>query len=615
MTMSTSLLVRTPKQVPGESPLGFVLRLSEANGYETPRRVFSLARATRDEMFCAGLNMTKIAAVLRFSPEQLEGYRPHNETDLTRVQCNGHALSPEDISLTDAKICPECIQELGHVPSWVDLDIVDACPKHERQLVTHCPTCGNRLSWFRPGLLQCKCGARLHNARGRPIGEEQVALLSHVVAKVQGEPAPRLCGMPTDQFEQMPLRGFLAMVRGLVRLERHAAVDLGAHSPAARAGWMFSRWPENLFSVFATLVPKDAAENGVVVLRRHLEGVYRVIWKTISSASDIAFLRAAVVEFSQALQTRKDFEPVSLTGAGLGAQQATENVKGTDASDNKGATPLPHETRGMDTSSRKKRIVIRRKNAPHPIGQRALSIRKAANRVNLPVTVLEYLRRAGHFEVRHKTLYAKSFHEADVVAFEVKISVIRAAVAPTGSPTLSFGEVMHRKFKFADGKGEFVAAIFDGKLACFSSGEPGFQGLLFDTEEVLALLAAQRAAAFGDALTIAETSKVLCCDPLAVPDVIAKGYLQSFRDAAGIRIPRDSVVKFETEYWSLARLANELGTSSVALHRQVSVFGLELVYFQRTHSKGQQPFLKKSEIARCKELWKPVSRKTRLPAG
>jgi len=42
-----------------------------------------------------------------------------------------------------------------------DLDLVSICPTHRIALVTRCSACNKHLSWKRPGLLICSCGAKI----------------------------------------------------------------------------------------------------------------------------------------------------------------------------------------------------------------------------------------------------------------------------------------------------------------------------------------------------------------------------------------------------------------------------------------------------------------------
>ena len=144
-----NLLVRTPSQFDGESPCGFVLRVSELNGYTTPRSVFQMAICERSEIFSISMDMSKIARILGRNPNELTGYRDPEEKDFFRLNILGHHLTAKDLNLAKPKVCPQCVTSLGYIPVWTEFLMIDACPWHGRRLLTHCTICKQPLSGFR----------------------------------------------------------------------------------------------------------------------------------------------------------------------------------------------------------------------------------------------------------------------------------------------------------------------------------------------------------------------------------------------------------------------------------------------------------------------------------
>lgn len=610
------LLVRTPAQQPGESPVGFILRASELNGYETPRRLFALAGAARDETFTVGLDMGKIAGLFGRDADHFRGYRERGESDASRVHLNGHPLAARDFDLSAPKICPECVQEHGFIPAWTDLDLMDACPTHARTFLAACPACGEKLSWFRPAVLRCQCGAVLDDARGAPISAQHAALLALVVAKASegigcgtSPAALNPCEMPVSQFDRMTLRGVLAMARSLARLDRVARQSRMAAASAndsatpasisARAGLLFSRWPENLFAVLRELVPSDAAAGRVVALRRHMEGLYRVILKDIAAAPDIAFLRETVGAFSRSFEANH-----GTTQEGFASSPDAPMQPPTAMSQPTGVPP-PTASLSLPSAPRRKRASGKRQRIQPLYGARSFGLRGVARRLELPVSVLRYLRRVGHFEVRHKASRVVTFHEADIVAFEDKVRAFCAGASPlptaatTTIEALTLGKALNMNFKFEDGKGELVAAIFDGTFPCFAGlSDFSLRGLVLDKDATLALIGRMRASAFGGAVTPAEASKTLYCDPMVIPSLVAAGYLVGQQHEAGLRVTRESVKTFAAEFCALAEVAKERGTSSRALQRYVATAGIEMLFFGRGYGRVPQPF-----IRRCDAEW------------
>jgi hypothetical protein len=164
--------------------------------------------------------------------------------------------------------------------------------------------------------------------------------------------------------------------------------------------------------------------------------------------------------------------------------------------------------------------------------------------------------------------------------------------------TVTLAKVLAMNFKFEDGKGGLVAAVLDGTFPCFATpGDRSLRGLVLDRAAALGCISRLRASAFGDAVTSAEASKALYCDPLVIPSLVSAGHLVAQQHEAGLRIPRESVQKFAVEFCSVAELAKESGTSSRALQRHVAAAGIEMLFVERGQGKGAQAFVRRGALA------------------
>ncbi|MGO9515716.1 MAG: hypothetical protein ACLPND_01595 [Candidatus Korobacteraceae bacterium] len=93
--------------------------------------------------------------------------------------------------VTRPKLCPECVAEKGFIEAHFDLALMTGCPVHSWSLLSRCPGCMEPLRWFRPGLLECDCGASVRNANLPAISMAESDLLDIVRRKMLGPP---LCG-------------------------------------------------------------------------------------------------------------------------------------------------------------------------------------------------------------------------------------------------------------------------------------------------------------------------------------------------------------------------------------------------------------------------------------
>lgn len=169
MNNCDGLLMRTPTYHPLESPLHYILRLSEANGYATPSVVMQLATRDDDWRVLARWDYTRLNAVLppsRHVPPTF-GYRWLASTHICDLSLLGKHVLSRHLSAPSAGVCPTCIRESGYASAWWDLKYAIACPIHGRMLVHSCPGCGRRLMHLRRGLLRCSCGASLEVESGQ----------------------------------------------------------------------------------------------------------------------------------------------------------------------------------------------------------------------------------------------------------------------------------------------------------------------------------------------------------------------------------------------------------------------------------------------------------------
>jgi hypothetical protein len=176
--MTTPLLVRHPAPFPTESLLGYILRLSEENGYTTPWSLFVLAQITPHEARSTGIKMAKLALVSNRSQAELQSISYRWPGDHPRsCRLLGHLLTPLELVVTRPRMCPECVAAKGFIEAHFDLALMTGCPVHRRSLLCRCPGCRSPLRWFRRGLLECDCGASLRNVSLPAISGAEVDLL------------------------------------------------------------------------------------------------------------------------------------------------------------------------------------------------------------------------------------------------------------------------------------------------------------------------------------------------------------------------------------------------------------------------------------------------------
>lgn len=213
--MTTPQLVRHPPPRATESLPGYVLRLNEANGYASAKRLFQLAGMGRSEAAWSSFNLAKLAAISGCTVKSIGRIAFKQVGDESQTfRLLSHPVLLRDLSLSHARVCPECVAELGYIEAHWHLDLMVGCPVHARPGIWFCGNCSKRITWHRSGLLTCICGADLKRAPVHTLSAPEVALLALIRHKALGRLAPPAPStMPSDALLRLDLMSLLSLVR------------------------------------------------------------------------------------------------------------------------------------------------------------------------------------------------------------------------------------------------------------------------------------------------------------------------------------------------------------------------------------------------------------------
>jgi len=158
-------LLKTPLPRPDESLMGYILRLTEENGYDSPTWIFnqaelniSVADGGWKTLYHDRLKLCHLKRLTGLDHTEFEAlrYKFIESTDLLAV--SGSSLSSHHLRFASPKICPACIRQDKYYQRLWDLLSLTACPTHGTVLMDVCPGCGKAISWHRNRLSVCKCG-------------------------------------------------------------------------------------------------------------------------------------------------------------------------------------------------------------------------------------------------------------------------------------------------------------------------------------------------------------------------------------------------------------------------------------------------------------------------
>ncbi len=286
--MISSKLVRHPPPYPTESLRGYVLRLSEANGYTSPQSLYRLAGMRADETSPSNFECSKLAAIANCPTSLLDQIAFKDSGDESEtMQLLGNWVSTRDLNLTGARVCPACVAEKGFIEAHWHIELMVACPVHERPAVWFCGKCRRRLSWVRSGLLTCKCGGSLLTSPRDSYSRQELWLLDLIRQKVLNDrtgPRNDSC-MPCEQLAAMSLQSLLSLVRSLgwqrLTANRSSKLQMGRHLLQAAVS-VLTDWPSNFEKLLRDIGPRGS-EDGLTAPAANFANIYELVSGRIAS--------------------------------------------------------------------------------------------------------------------------------------------------------------------------------------------------------------------------------------------------------------------------------------------------------------------------------------------
>lgn len=112
------------------------------------------------------------------------------------------------------RLCPLCLLESGYAKAYWELSIATACWRHEVSLIDECLYCGRPISWRRPEMLACYCGATFVDQGLEVASQQEVELCGCLDRKLTKIATPGVA--PARQlFEGLSLNVLMRLIWSL----------------------------------------------------------------------------------------------------------------------------------------------------------------------------------------------------------------------------------------------------------------------------------------------------------------------------------------------------------------------------------------------------------------
>ena len=601
------MLVRTPALMPNESLFGYVLRVTETNGYDTPLHVLYHAGYEPGSMRCAKFLVDKLAEILGRNASELEtiAYSIIDENGKRSFKILNHYLGtslPDNfLRLINPSFCPLCVQKQKVIDTFWDLYFAVACPEHRCQLLSTCPTCKRDLRWFRPGLLTCSCGSNLITSL-ESASTDVMELMAIMKAKLHTESIlnlPNNSLFPIQELDNQSLRSFIWLTERLGSYSLFSG-DVNEikdpYSIMKAAAEVLCDWPLGYHKFLHQLGMKlttggNPTSSG---LRKQFEQYFVPMFKNYRNTYvDSKFLQnefirfglkswgKATVDNKLLKNTETDIEnrffSTSQIAHELGISPVTLKLWLK-----KGLVPCEKIMVGnqvryiMDTEA-----IDLAKRAPGEI----MNAREAAAMARVPVSVLKALRKSGHFIVEHIPKHKSGFHEADLLSFSQKIlqkSAIITLDNMNSFPCNSLDYILQEKrFWSSNGKANFVAAYLDGIIQSVGRTGDSLEDIWFHKADVEASVSVNHTNVCDKTISQQEAARTIGCDMEIIPALIENKYLIGQSGPNRNRVEHKSVKEFLSLYVTLSSLAQQLSTSSRRLMELCRRSGIDILCIPR----------------------------------
>jgi hypothetical protein len=319
-------LLITPKPEKDEGFISYLLRLTEANGYDTPSWILSLSEIDYMELqwkftfvFSRSQKLDNLAKLtsstlddllsLLYLPAKSQGPNEDNhEYDFFGALLNRSIIRPHY-----PKVCPKCLAESSYSLRIWDCSLVTTCPIHECALLDSCPDCKRRIKCVRNKLCVCFCGCDWREINSTLLPEEQLTVSRRIY---------QLCGViPEEQsltenetpLQNLGLRDFIRVIVFVAGLFGKLAWATGRpsrsiklqnkelHTLFTKAHKVFESWPLN-FHQFLRVQSKGKKRlnphNGELdtALKREFGSFYERLYEDLREPQ-FDFMREAFAEF------------------------------------------------------------------------------------------------------------------------------------------------------------------------------------------------------------------------------------------------------------------------------------------------------------------------------
>ena len=614
---SIQLLAVTPATKPFESVLGYVLRVSEANGYESPWAIMRHAGINQNQMIKATTPVEPIAHIVGRPVEELKKlpWQRYPNGEATPALNRGAPRLLRHLNIAAPKICPHCVAERGIAEAAWDLKYMVACPVHRVSMTAHCSSCRKPLTWYRPGIDTCRCGA--HTASdNEAVPRRVVALLSIVRDSLYGNTElladDEACGLPQADLRRMHVDDLLSLMEKVGNIVERIKTDSRRRRSVCTVqevddiAAVFENWPAGFHALLKEANAGQDGNRGTVSLRKRFEWIYcRLFGRTTRSDGCFEFMRKAFIDFGMTKGNGIFVDARMLARFGL-SENYSQVVRMSEFARRlvvHRSTAIKFAERGLVTqvepaAKPRRTSIVFEVNEDTPIKDSAggLRIRAAARHLDIPVRLLNGLRQVGVYRARHFARTFDQYHRADLNEMRRTI-VNQLPLIPSDprSDCITIDKAIRSHLGFRGDLAHLIADIVAGQVKPLGRTGDRIRDLVLKQSDWLDYQVKQNLAANGW-IPGDRVARLFHCASACIVTLIESGHLEGVSAQRSIRVKMKSAATFAQEYASGAWIAKLLGTSSRRIQRLCKEEGMKTILAERGAGGSAQLFVARSDL-------------------
>lgn len=572
-------LVVSPLPMPTESLIGYILRLTELNGYPSKSYVLELM----------GRNGFR-ATIERLDAECLANVTSINQLDIDRltykltelppayIRIYGTDLPSYEVSLNRPKVCSLCLNEGRPCEVFWELAQATVCPIHRVNLTTLCSGCGKHISWSRAKVRQCKCGSDFAIQNVKQAIPELCDLMAVMRCLVYKDPNIAPFPKSMTHLAHLDLRRFCKLLNVMCSVFHNKVGSFRAmkrtnfKSHLEDVSKALSNWP---FGFHKFLTEKYAS---------YIESVhelpnFRTLFKWLlvrlidNDKNDVGAYTFLVIElykfganyWNRCAMSRsfgmQELMPVKSRWLTHGE---VSGIYGLHLSTiKKRILKGEFKTRKIKISNRKLLVIDSSLISDLPLTKYpAASLRTYAHIVGVTVNILRAMRICGAIELNYRSMYPKSLTREDMDAFVQKIHSLGLEMQPDlTSGVITINDVFIAWVSSPKEKAEFLAYLLENP-ALIVGKIPGDGLGCFQVVEKVAINHFNRIKSENSVfITTTKVAKRLGCTEDIVRFLLRDGHFRTLKYRGRDTPCLASVIEFERYYLPIARIADQMGIS------------------------------------------------------